>query len=57
MTRSDFHQHAYVTVEQVARYLNISQRTVRRMVQRDELRAIYVGKQLRTSSEELVRFE
>lgn len=51
------HQKAYLTVEQVAGYLHVCPRTVRRLVQRDELRAIYVGKQLRISSEEVTRFE
>ena len=51
------HQRAFFTVEQLAGRWQVSSRTVRRMLERYELRAIYVGKQLRIASDEVTRFE
>jgi excisionase family DNA binding protein len=43
-------------VPAIARRLNVSEKTVRRLIDRHELRAYRVGRLLRISEEELVRF-
>jgi excisionase family DNA binding protein len=43
-------------VPEVARRLNVSEKTVRRLIVRHELRAYRIGRQLRISEEELMRY-
>jgi len=43
-------------VPAIARRLNVSEKTVRRLIDRNELRAYRIGRQLRISEEELIRF-
>lgn len=43
-------------VPEVARRLNVSEKTVRRLIVRHELRAYRIGRQLRISEGELMRY-
>jgi excisionase family DNA binding protein len=43
-------------VRTVARRLNVSEKTVRRLITRNDLWAYRVGRQLRVSEEELIRY-
>jgi excisionase family DNA binding protein len=47
----------FLTVEQLADRWQVSERTVRRMIERGELRALRVGPQLRVPLEVLDRYE
>jgi excisionase family DNA binding protein len=48
---------AYFTVEQLAKRWQVSQRTIRRMIERGGLRAVRIGAQLRVADDVLQRFE
>jgi len=43
-------------VPAIARRLNVSEKTVCRLIDRNDLRAYRIGRQLRISEEELIRF-
>jgi excisionase family DNA binding protein len=50
-------QQEYLTVEEVAALLRVSEATVRGLISRGELRAMMVGKQYRISREALQEYE
>ncbi len=47
---------SYLKIAQAAAELNVSQATIRRLIDRGELRAVYVGRVLRVPSVELSRY-
>jgi excisionase family DNA binding protein len=49
--------HRYHTIAQLAERWQVSERTVRRQIERGKLRAIRVGGQLRVADDVLQRFE
>ena len=46
----------YMNVESVAKSLDVSETTVHRLVNRGELPAIRVGRQIRISTDDLIRY-
>jgi excisionase family DNA binding protein len=55
-TEIEPHQKPLHDVPAIARRLGVCEKTVRRFIARDELRAYRIGRQLRVSEEEYLRF-
>ena len=57
MTQDLPHRRPFATVEQLAERWQVSERTIRRMIENGRLRAVRIGNQLRVAEDVLERFE